>query len=41
MDTLRDKMVLDEMWNKKQAPWKVWKAESEVLKAQSSPLGAL
>jgi glucose-1-phosphate cytidylyltransferase len=24
MDTLRDKVVLDEMWNKKQAPWKVW-----------------
>jgi len=24
MDTLRDKIVLDEMWSKKQAPWKVW-----------------
>ena len=24
MDTLRDKIVLDEMWQKKKAPWKVW-----------------
>ena len=41
MDTLRDKMVLDEMWNKKQALWNVWKAESEVPKHQNSPLGAV
>ncbi len=24
MDTLRDKIVLDEMWNSGQAPWKIW-----------------
>lgn len=24
MDTLKDKMSLDELWNKKKAPWKVW-----------------
>lgn len=24
MDTLRDKLVLDEMWVRNQAPWKVW-----------------
>lgn len=25
MDTLRDKMALEEMWNSNQAPWKVWR----------------
>jgi glucose-1-phosphate cytidylyltransferase len=24
MDTLRDKNVLEEMWNSENAPWKVW-----------------
>ncbi|MEK5490502.1 glucose-1-phosphate cytidylyltransferase [Paenibacillus sp. FSL R7-0297] len=24
MDTLRDKVKLEEMWDKKEAPWKVW-----------------
>lgn len=24
MDTLRDKQVLEQMWNSKSAPWKVW-----------------
>ena len=24
MDTLRDKIVLDELWVKKKAPWKLW-----------------
>jgi glucose-1-phosphate cytidylyltransferase len=24
MDTLRDKLTLEEMWNRGQAPWKVW-----------------
>lgn len=24
MDTLRDKMALEEMWNSNQAPWKLW-----------------
>jgi glucose-1-phosphate cytidylyltransferase len=24
MDTLRDKLVLEEMWQKNQAPWKIW-----------------
>lgn len=24
MDTLRDKMYLEDLWNKEQAPWKVW-----------------
>ena len=24
MDTLKDKIDLDELWNKKKAPWKVW-----------------
>ena len=25
MDTLRDKIKLEELWNSGQAPWKVWK----------------
>jgi glucose-1-phosphate cytidylyltransferase len=25
MDTLRDKIQLEELWNKKEAPWKIWK----------------
>jgi glucose-1-phosphate cytidylyltransferase len=25
MDTLRDKMLLEELWSKNNAPWKVWK----------------
>ncbi len=25
MDTMRDKMQLEEPWNSGQAPWKVWK----------------
>ncbi|MCR6629410.1 MAG: glucose-1-phosphate cytidylyltransferase [Magnetospirillum sp.] len=24
MDTLRDKVILEEMWNQGQAPWKIW-----------------
>ncbi len=24
METLRDKVVLDEMWSQKKAPWKKW-----------------
>lgn len=24
MDTLRDRLYLEDLWNKKQAPWKVW-----------------
>jgi glucose-1-phosphate cytidylyltransferase len=24
MDTLRDKMVLEELWQQNKAPWKVW-----------------
>ena len=24
MDTLRDKIVLEEMWETNKAPWKVW-----------------
>ena len=24
MDTLRDKMHLEELWNTKKAPWKLW-----------------
>jgi glucose-1-phosphate cytidylyltransferase len=24
MDTLRDKMYLEDLWNKRKAPWKVW-----------------
>ncbi len=24
MDTLRDKMVLEELWTSGKAPWKVW-----------------
>jgi glucose-1-phosphate cytidylyltransferase len=27
MDTLRDKMVLEELWKEKKAPWKVWSPE--------------
>jgi glucose-1-phosphate cytidylyltransferase len=25
MDTLRDKVLLEEMWQASQAPWKIWK----------------
>lgn len=25
MDTIRDRMLLEDMWEKNQAPWKVWK----------------
>ena len=25
MDTLRDKLVLEELWSSGQAPWKAWK----------------
>ena len=25
MDTLRDKKVLEDLWNSKKAPWKIWK----------------
>jgi len=25
MDTVRDKMALEELWQKKKAPWRVWK----------------
>ena len=24
MDTLRDKNLLEKMWNNEQAPWKIW-----------------
>jgi len=24
MDTLRDKELLESLWNNKEAPWKVW-----------------
>ena len=27
MDTLRDKIMLEELWKKNQAPWKVWEQE--------------
>jgi glucose-1-phosphate cytidylyltransferase len=27
MDTLRDKMVLEEMWARNEAPWRVWKPQ--------------
>lgn len=32
MDTLRDKMVLEELWKKNNAPWKVW--ENKKIPAQ-------
>ena len=25
MDTLRDKIKLDDLWNNNKAPWKIWK----------------
>jgi hypothetical protein len=25
MDTLRDQIYLDSLWNKSKAPWKTWK----------------
>ncbi len=25
MDTLREKIILEDLWNKKKAPWKIWK----------------
>lgn len=34
MDTLRDKMVLEKMWEKGTAPWKVWDRESKVIKSK-------
>ena len=24
MDTIRDKMILEELWNLESAPWKIW-----------------
>jgi len=24
MDTLRDKVLLEELWDKHKAPWKIW-----------------
>jgi len=24
MDTLREKIMLNELWNKRNAPWKIW-----------------
>jgi glucose-1-phosphate cytidylyltransferase len=26
MDTLRDKMLLEDLWSSGRAPWKLWKA---------------
>lgn len=31
MDTLRDKQMLEELWNTNQAPWKVWNDQREFL----------
>ncbi|MNP82662.1 Glucose-1-phosphate cytidylyltransferase [compost metagenome] len=25
MDTLREKLILDELWENQKAPWKIWK----------------
>jgi glucose-1-phosphate cytidylyltransferase len=25
MDTLREKVMLNKMWNENKAPWKIWK----------------
>ena len=25
MDTLREKLILEDLWNKNKAPWKIWK----------------
>ena len=30
MDTLRDKIILDDLWNKRKAPWKVWREEKGI-----------
>jgi glucose-1-phosphate cytidylyltransferase len=38
MDTLRDKAVLEELWQNGQAPWKVW--ENKKVQADSSVLTA-
>lgn len=37
MDSLRDKMVLEKMWNSGQAPWKVWE-QPRPLPAVAAPL---
>jgi glucose-1-phosphate cytidylyltransferase len=33
MDTLRDKHVLQEMWESGRAPWKVWDRPQAAVKA--------
>jgi glucose-1-phosphate cytidylyltransferase len=35
MDSMRDRVELEEMWNAKRAPWKVWKDENENMRLSS------
>ena len=30
MDTLKDKLDLERMWQTKQAPWKIWEENNQV-----------
>ena len=41
MDTLRDKMVLQELWDKGNPPWRVWDASGEGAESRKIPQRAL
>jgi hypothetical protein len=30
MDTLRDKVLLESLWQKENPPWKVWESEKQI-----------
>jgi glucose-1-phosphate cytidylyltransferase len=40
MDTLRDKQLLEELWNAKRAPWKVWHDQREFFDRDSEQEGS-
>ena len=39
MDTLKDKQMLDELWNTNHAPWKVWNDQREFLNINEEQTG--
>ncbi len=40
MDTLRDKQLLEELWNSNRAPWKVWNEQREFLEGNTEQEGS-
>jgi len=38
MDTLRDKHILEDMWNSRAAPWKIWDRPAETVGREGSPV---